>query len=490
MSNGTTPFNAELETCSLSELFNKPLQIPPYQRSYSWGQRHVEDLLKDISARKTPYLMGTVILDRTLENDKECLDIVDGQQRLVTLTVLWHVLNQDNNSNHSLPLLTGMFSVGAAKLIRETQKVINTFLAVRTDDEKNNLREMLTTESASDSKPHLKFYVLTLSGKDTLDRAYTFFDSVNSKGKPLSDFDLLKAHHLMFIPSQQESVASVHNTIWSNRRDDDREKLFSWMLRRIRMWSRGKDRDAQSERPDYDEFSSVVEPAHEEETEHLFNRYMQPAAFRSWRREGDKIILTMDYPTPDGEKMLPMEITQTLEGGDSFFLYAQRYHELYDTLYGTESQSTRIEFLHGLAGAMNNDYLSNAFKAVMLLYADKFGEDRLIEVSICVERIISAWRWEKERVYIGGTLTHVKKQELVPILLESANSRHALEQLLAKAHAANHLLPQKQTTGKYRTPAQEHYRRTVAKFYAPLLQQNRISDSRIQTIAKFTETNA
>ncbi len=359
------------------------------------------------------------------------------------------------------------------------------------------MRKILTWKTeestAREYDPHLKFYVLTLSDANALDRAYTFFDSVNSKGKPLSDFDLLKAHHLMFIPSQQESVASVHNTTWSNRGDDNREELFSLMLRRIRMWSRGKERDRRSERPDYDEFSSVVEPAHEEETEHLFNRYMQPAAFRSWRREGGKIILSMDYPTPDGEKLLPMEITQTLEGGDSFFLYAQRYHELYDTLYRAGCQSTRIEFLRGLAGAMNNDYLSNAFKAVMLLYADKFGEDRLMEVSICVERIVSARRWKAKRVFIEGTLTHVKEQNLVPILLESANSRHALELLLAKAQAANPLLPQKPTsgtTGEYRTPAQERYRWTVAEFYRPELQRARISDPRIQTIAKFTETNA
>ena len=301
--------------------------------------------------------------------------------------------------------------------------------------------------------------MLVLSGKNALDRAYTFFDSVNSKGKALSDFDLLKANHLMFIPPEQEALASKHNDEWL-RRDEAHAHLFSTILRRIRMWSRSQDRDAKRERPDYNEFCAEAEPEHGTNAGHKFNRYMQPAAFRSWRRVDDRIVLSMDYPVLDSEALMPAQITQTIEGGDAFFLYAKRYHELYESLFNSDSDgvSTAVSFVRSLAWHMDNHYLQNAFRAVMLLYVDKFGEERLIEIGVSLERIISARRWEARSLRIEGTLTHVRDKRLVPILLESVNVWHVYSQL--------HVMAQSQPS----PPAdlsgvQLRYRESIAQFY-------------------------
>lgn len=429
-----------LQSMSLSELFaEKNLKIPDYQRSYSWRSNHVEDLLKDICERKTTYLMGTVIL-HDLGDDKG-YDIVDGQQRLVTLTVLLHTLQQQLPSHQfKLPLLNGKFSTGAAKAIRETRDTIKAFLTSKSE-EWEAIFKFLTSDSLDadrNENAHLQFHVLKLSGPDALDRAYTFFDSVNSKGKSLSDFDLLKAHHLMYIPSAREALATSHNDEWLRRNDEVHRTLFSETLRRLRMWARGLERDDKQEWPDYNEFLPVVEPSTDDDVEHLFNRYMQPVAFRSWRRVGDQIVLSMDYPVTDGETMIPMEINQTIEGGDAFFLFAKRYHRLYEVLFTpnqTATPSTAIIFVRTLGCNIDNAYLSNAFRAAILLYVDKFGEDRLIESSVCIERIISAWRWAARSVRIEGTLTHVRNVRLIPTLLDSVNARHAFEQLLKRAQS-------------------------------------------------------
>ena len=45
---------------------------------------------------------------------------------------------------------------------------------------------------------HLIFSVLILNDSN-LDLAYTFFSNQNSKGVSLSDYDLLKAHHLRYL---------------------------------------------------------------------------------------------------------------------------------------------------------------------------------------------------------------------------------------------------------------------------------------------------
>ncbi len=420
-------FEATLSSIKVEELFSRKLEIPEYQREYSWSPQQAMDLLEDISAHHDrDYLLGTVILHK---KDRATYHVVDGQQRLITLTILDWALNKSKESPlASKPgiksLLAGKFSAGAQVRIGKVKSTIERFLA-RPDGKR-----------LSGAFEHLRFHVIELSGENALDRAYTFFDSVNSKGKPLTDFDLLKAHHLMHIPIEQSVLARKRNDEWQGYGEEAQQKVFGATLRRLRMWAQGNDRDPRRIRPDYNEFSPVVEPHQGETPEHLFNRYMQPVAFRSWRSENDRLVLHMDYPVPAAEDIMPVEVPQTIEGGDSFFLYARRYHALYQKLFINEKtipRSPSLDFLHGLANSLDNLYLQEAFMAVMLLYVDKFDEDRLPSVAVCVERIISEWRYKSERVYLLGTLSHVKSHDLVPTILNSAYSRHVLEQFLVKA---------------------------------------------------------
>ena len=68
-------------------------QIPDYQRPYSWNDEQIEQLWDDIySAMKSndeSYFLGPMILIRT--NDGY-FEVVDGQQRLTTLMILFCVL--------------------------------------------------------------------------------------------------------------------------------------------------------------------------------------------------------------------------------------------------------------------------------------------------------------------------------------------------------------------------------------------------------------
>ncbi|MEO1964141.1 DUF262 domain-containing HNH endonuclease family protein [Hyphomonas sp.] len=69
------------------------LQMPPYQRSYSWETREANELLGDlIDSVKTgtPHFVGAIVLIHGVESG--VLEIVDGQQRLTTLTILLAVL--------------------------------------------------------------------------------------------------------------------------------------------------------------------------------------------------------------------------------------------------------------------------------------------------------------------------------------------------------------------------------------------------------------
>jgi len=78
------------------EVFYK---IPPYQREYSWKKGEWENLFNDINDNEKGYFLGSIICI----NQNEDLEVIDGQQRLTTISILLlSLLNFINiyNSNH------------------------------------------------------------------------------------------------------------------------------------------------------------------------------------------------------------------------------------------------------------------------------------------------------------------------------------------------------------------------------------------------------
>ena len=79
-------------------------EIPLYQRPYAWTTEHVEELLDDLvdAMRRdsdAPYFLGSIVLIKSDDNAKS--EVVDGQQRLTTLTMLLCVL-RDISSDDKL----------------------------------------------------------------------------------------------------------------------------------------------------------------------------------------------------------------------------------------------------------------------------------------------------------------------------------------------------------------------------------------------------
>ena len=67
--------------------------IPVFQRQYSWGEEQVNDLFEDIysafNRNDSYYFLGSIILTDASDGSYE---VIDGQQRLTTLTILFCVL--------------------------------------------------------------------------------------------------------------------------------------------------------------------------------------------------------------------------------------------------------------------------------------------------------------------------------------------------------------------------------------------------------------
>lgn len=84
-------------TLSLQQFFavNEQFLIPAYQRRYAWGQRQQRELFDDIRLLPSgdTHLLGTVLfLSDTYKPGINQLELVDGQQRITTLTVLMRVV--------------------------------------------------------------------------------------------------------------------------------------------------------------------------------------------------------------------------------------------------------------------------------------------------------------------------------------------------------------------------------------------------------------
>lgn len=93
-------------------------RIPPYQREYSWYKAHWEDLFEDLIEADGAHFLGTIItLDQTTDTlEGSILHVIDGQQRLTTLTLLLaavysvlkeHIDDLDDDTEQTSPTWVG-----------------------------------------------------------------------------------------------------------------------------------------------------------------------------------------------------------------------------------------------------------------------------------------------------------------------------------------------------------------------------------------------
>ena len=89
-----------IELKSISELLRMNFFIPSYQRGYRWNEQQIKDLLTDIdnftskevpNSQETTWYCLQPIVVKAKDNQWE---VIDGQQRLTTIYLILHYLNQ------------------------------------------------------------------------------------------------------------------------------------------------------------------------------------------------------------------------------------------------------------------------------------------------------------------------------------------------------------------------------------------------------------
>lgn len=231
-------------------LQNRTFTIDEYQREYKWDKKHIIELLVDLSNKfkafyrsgdKTQavsqydgYFLGSIIISKRDNTNF----LVDGQQRITSLTLLLIYLYReakyrhyavdttiapliysDNLGNPSfnlvinerLTLLESLFYGDDFNIDNKTESVQTMYQRYQ------DIQEYDLADDLKEAFPHFVYWLLTKVGLIEIETendndAYTIFETMNDRGKPLSPIDMLKAFLLAGIKGYDQKYAM--NQLW------------------------------------------------------------------------------------------------------------------------------------------------------------------------------------------------------------------------------------------------------------------------------------
>lgn len=225
---------------TINDIFNgnRILEIPFFQRAYVWGDGQWERLLEDmehVSQTSKPYFLGSVILKQQPTNtgnkvgDKRTL--IDGQQRLTTLSIFFKVLSLKSADDYEF---NRMFKLRDLIAIQHNHNDIDAYELVMNLTE---LKELSATDNITQAytyfKTNLKADKLDINNilakilfvgidLDENEDEQQIFDTINSLGVKLTTAELLKNYFF------NRDEISTYTTYWKNVFEKDEETKNYW----------------------------------------------------------------------------------------------------------------------------------------------------------------------------------------------------------------------------------------------------------------------
>lgn len=253
-------------------------EIPPYQRPYSWTEEQVGQLFDDLKefafqaenfAELKPYFLGSLVLIKSESSSQA--QVIDGQQRLTTLTIflsaLRNVLNSDELTRYIYE--KGDEFGGVPEHFRvKLRERDNDFFKVYIQREGNINNIPKNTENLTDSELRIaenanffisqlnelstneqkvlamyilqKCYLVLVATEDE-ESAFRIFSVLNDRGLQLSHADILKADIIGKIePEEQEEYTKKWEDLEEELGTDTFKDLFGY-IRMVSQKSKAKD---------------------------------------------------------------------------------------------------------------------------------------------------------------------------------------------------------------------------------------------------------
>lgn len=237
------------------------LKVPIYQRPFSWKEKHVNELFTDLKEailnNDDEYFLGTIVLTRA--EDNSLLEIVDGQQRITTITIFFSTYLQlitdtkgketvrsdylsrwdkrlgDNVPKLELSLQDSTFFKDFiinqntdAEITKEShQRIKDAFFNILSLNKKilklNNDDKNILYDWEDFISDKLKVVVITVPSDAN---AYTIFETLNDRGIELAQIDLLKNYLYSKAGSRLNEAQSLWLEIVSKIEADTTESML------------------------------------------------------------------------------------------------------------------------------------------------------------------------------------------------------------------------------------------------------------------------
>ena len=414
----------------IQKLLAQELSIPDYQRPYVWSTENVDQLLNDVKKsmemRKCCFRLGSIILH---ENN-----IIDGQQRITTLALLYYALKKNNeikcnlSYNHNLSI----------ENIKKNYDYIKSWLS-----RIYNIKEFEDFLLNKCECVVLKFF-----GEEGVSMAFKVFDSQNGRGKELEPYNLLKAYHLramdkytskekIFCDRNWEQATRYKKTPQDTTIYDILKHLFDEQLYRSRLWSRNMNAWSFNKKHIGEFKGMYVDKKHKPNypfQNNLLLLYMNENFYQGFLM--DIMSIRTRFTNNDDIGISPFtQINQPIVNGKNFFEYIQTYTELYKRLF-IELETFQLHdfkdfykehcleyYGHWRTG---DNYVREMYKSIVLCLFDKFGEETLNKYYMILYLLTYSVRRKNTSVFYSTVAKHPQKYFAIII---NAKSEYDLEDL-------------------------------------------------------------
>ncbi|WQX20067.1 DUF262 domain-containing protein [Helicobacter pylori] len=250
----------------------KQFVIPIYQRVYSWGEKQCKQLWDDIiktggNDQIEGHFIGSIVFvhDGIYTTNHNELLIIDGQQRLTTITLLFIALRDHLNDEDELLEKFSCQKIQNRYLINSDEKGDKKFKLILSEPDRNTLLSLIDKDRRKPSEPSLKIMenfklfeewirkntdkletifkgldklmIVWIALKKGKDDPQLIFESMNSKGIELTQTDLIRNYIVM--ETEVGKQEDFYNQYWrameenfkQSEKQSKREDLFNKFVR-------------------------------------------------------------------------------------------------------------------------------------------------------------------------------------------------------------------------------------------------------------------
>lgn len=243
------------ENRKVSDIFQRSTiyRVPRYQRDYVWKEVNWKELWIDLkftleneNAIQWSHFLGTIVLNKSSRSETglEVYEIIDGQQRLLTLYILMIAIYKKFNNiseNRKISINEYIYNTFLTSLTKESEKKImidnelyNTDIKEIIDASTNNKilskkNKLYNVFSYFDTNLRGRDYtyldkflskllsvniVEIISDED--EEIYNIFEVLNARGQKLKQIELLKNHIMKYIQPRKSEFIDQAKFKWMN----------------------------------------------------------------------------------------------------------------------------------------------------------------------------------------------------------------------------------------------------------------------------------